>query len=239
MTTCCREFPGRPESARAARHWVTLCLGGCPAAGEAGLCVTELVSNAVLHSRSRLPGGKVRVRLLIDAGVRVRIEVRDDGPFRDTGPAAVRTAAVTELAEGGRGLGIVHALCGGSAGSDGSGLSWALLHWAPLSAGLPAEPWPWAARWLAVMERAGWRCECSGQCGRAGHCCPIGHAPGYPLHVVPAVPAGPAAAAALSAGSLVALCASCRAGAERAARAAAAAVPQDGALFTAAQGGAR
>jgi anti-sigma regulatory factor (Ser/Thr protein kinase) len=237
MTTWCREFPGRPESAGAARHWVTLCLAGCPAAGDAGLCVTELVTNAVVHSRSRLPGGTVRVRLHADAGVQVRIEVRDDGPFRDrAGAATGRAAAVTELPAGGRGLGIVHALSGGNAGSDGNGLHWAGLHWGPLPAGLPAEPEPWAVRWLAVMERAGWRCECSGQCGRAGHCCPIGHAPGYPLHVVSAVPA---AAATLPAGSLLALCASCRAGAERAARAAAAAVPQDGAMFTAVPGGAR
>jgi hypothetical protein len=82
-----------------------------------------------------------------------------------------------------------------------------------------------------VMERAGWRCECTGHCGRAGHRCPSGHAPGYPLHVVPAFAASDAAAAALPACALVALCAACRAGADRAgARAAAGAAPQPDAL---------
>jgi anti-sigma regulatory factor (Ser/Thr protein kinase) len=177
------EFPGRPESAGAARRWATRCLAGCPAAEHAGLCVTELVTNAVVHSRSQLPGGKVRVRLLIAAGVQVRIEVRDDGPFRDAPGAAADPAHAAELAEDGRGLAIVQALSGGNAGSDGSG-----LHWAPLPASLPPGPEPQA---------------------------------------VPAVPA-----------RSLELCASCQPGAGRAVRAAAAAVPQGGALCTAARGGA-
>jgi anti-sigma regulatory factor (Ser/Thr protein kinase) len=182
------EFPGRPESAGAARRWATRCLAGCPAAEHAGLCVTELVTNAVVHSRSQLPGGKVRVRLLIAAGVQVRIEVRDDGPFRDAPGAAADPAHAAELAEDGRGLAIVQALSGGNAGSDGSGLHWVQLHWAPLPASLPPGPEPQAA---------------------------------------PAVPAGS-----------LELCASCQPGAGRAVRAAAAAVPQGGALCTAARGGA-
>ena len=182
------EFPGRPESAGAARRWATRCLAGCPAAEDAGLCVTELVTNAVVHSRSQLPGGKVRVRLLIAAGVQVRIEVRDDGPVRDAPGAAADPADAAELAEDGRGLAIVQALSGGNAGSDGNGLHWVQLHWAPLPASLPPGPEPQA---------------------------------------VPAVPAGS-----------LELCASCRAGAGRAIRAAAVAVPQGGALFTAARGGA-
>jgi len=247
MTTCAKTFPGRPESAAAARRWAGHCLPGCPAAADVVLCVSELVTNSVTHSRSGLvPGGKVRVRIAAAPGVWVRIEVRDDGPadwvaagFRDgngaAGAAAVAVTEPGELAEGGRGLWLVRELAGGQAGAGGGGLYWARLPWTP---GEVPPPEPWGTRWLAVMERAGWRCECAGQCGRAGHRCPAGHAPGYPLHVVPAVPAGAAAAAALPACALVALCASCRAGADRAAARTAAAVPQPDALF-APGGGAR
>jgi anti-sigma regulatory factor (Ser/Thr protein kinase) len=242
MSTCVMTFPGRPESAGAARRWAAGCLPGCPAAEDVVLIVSELVGNAVTHSRSGLlPGGRVRVRISSAPGVWVRVEVRDDGPadwsaagFRDgSGAAAATATAVTEpgeLAEAGRGLWLVRHLAGGDTGTDGR-LRWARLPWSPVPAA--ADPGPWGMRWLTVMERAGWRCECSGQCGRAGHRCGTGHAPGYPLHVVPAVPAGDAAAAALPAAVLVALCASCRAGAERAAaRAAAAAAPPPDALFT-------
>jgi serine/threonine-protein kinase RsbW len=138
------EFRGRPESAGAVRRWATRCLAGCPAAEDAGLCVTELVTNAVVHSRSRLSGGKVRVRLLIAAGVQVRIEVRDDGPFCDVPGAAAGPPHAAEPAEDGRGLTIVQALSGGNAGSDGSGLHWVQLHWAPLPASLPPGPEPQA-----------------------------------------------------------------------------------------------
>jgi anti-sigma regulatory factor (Ser/Thr protein kinase) len=238
MTTCVMTFPGRPESAAAARRWAARCLPGCPAAADVQLCVSELVTNAVTHSRSGLvPGGKVRVRIAIAQGTWVRVEVRDDGPA-DWTHAAATAGAVTEpdeLAPGGRGLWLVRELAGGHAGAGGRGLYWARLPWTP---GEAPPPEPWGARWLTVMERAGWRCECSGQCGRAGHRCPSGHAPGYPLHVVPAVPAGDAAAAALPACALVALCAGCRAGADRSAARSAAAAPQPDALF-APGGGAR
>ncbi len=247
MTTCAMTFPGRPESAGAARRWAAGCLPGCPAADDVVLVVSELVGNAVRHSRSGLlPGGRVRVRIASVPGVWVRIVVRDDGPadwpaagFRDSNGAAAETAAAVtepgELAEAGRGLWLVRELAGGDTGTDGRGLHWARLPWSPVTAA--PDPGPWGTRWLAVMERAGWRCECAGQCGR-GHRCPAGHAPGYPLHVVPAVPAGDAAAAALPACALVALCAGCRAGADRAAARAVAAAPQPDALF-APGGGAR
>ena len=233
MTTCAMTFPGRPESAAAARRWAARCLPmGCPAAADVVLCVSELVTNSVMHSRSGLvPGGTVRVRIAAAPGVWVRIEVRDDGPADWSLCASGGAAAVTEpgeLASGGRGLWLVRELAGGQARAGGRGLYWARLPWTP---GEVPPPEPWGTRWLAVMERAGWRCECAGQCGRARHRCPAGHAPGYPLHVVPAVPAGDAAATALPACALVALCAGCRAGAERAAARSAAAARQPDALF--------
>lgn len=242
MTTCEMTFPCRPEAVGAARRWAAGCLPGCPSADDAVLALSELVTNSVTHSRSGLlPGGRIRVRISIGAGAWVRVEVRDDGPadwsaprFRDSaGAAAAGATAVTKpsvLAEDGRGLWLVSTLSGGQAGANGRGLHWVRLPWTPAPA-VADEPGPWGVRWLAVMERAGWRCECAGQCGRVGHKCPAGHAPGYPLHVVPAIPAGEAAAAALPAECLVALCGSCRAGADRAAARKAAAAPQPGALF--------
>ena len=225
MTTCSRTFPGRPESVAEARRWAARSLIGCPGVADVVLCLSELVTNAVTHSRSGvLRGGTVRVRISAAPGVWVRIEVRDDGPA--SCPPAADTAA--GLACGGRGLYLVRELAGGHAGADGRGLYWARLPWIP---GEVPAPEPWEARWLAVMERAGWRCECSGQCGRAGHRCASGHAPGYPLHVVPTVPVGDAVAVTLPACALMALCAACRAGSERIASRAADAVTRPDVLF--------
>ncbi len=53
-------------------------LDGCPAAGDALLCVSELATNAVLRSRSGGPGGRFTVRATRQAGS-VRVEVTDDG----------------------------------------------------------------------------------------------------------------------------------------------------------------
>jgi len=226
-------FPACREAVRQARRWAVNCLPGpdCPVAADVQLCVSELVTNSVLHSRSGLlPGGQVRVRISVAAGSWVRIEVRDDGP--PDWAAAAKPAAVTQpgaSAEEGRGLRLVRALAGGESGENGKGLYWVRLPWSPVPVA-GAAPEPWGTRWVKVMERAGWLCECTGQCGRAGHRCPAGHAPRYPLHVVPAAPAGDAAAASLPAEGLVALCAGCRDGAERM-TARGAAAPQPDALF--------
>lgn len=131
VSPCVMTFPGRPESARAARQWAKRCLAGCPSADEVMLAVTELVTNSVRHSRSGLrPGGMIRVRLSAAAGAWVRIEVRDDGP------AATAAAAPDPggLSEYGRGLQMVRALAGGETGADGRGLHWARLPWVPADA---------------------------------------------------------------------------------------------------------
>jgi anti-sigma regulatory factor (Ser/Thr protein kinase) len=43
------------------------------------LCASELAANAVIHSRSRLPGGTFTVRARISPGGYAWIEVEDDG----------------------------------------------------------------------------------------------------------------------------------------------------------------
>ena len=58
-------LPGRPESARAVPQFLTECLVGCPSADEAVLCASELVVNAIQHSRSGLPAGTIEVRIAI------------------------------------------------------------------------------------------------------------------------------------------------------------------------------
>jgi anti-sigma regulatory factor (Ser/Thr protein kinase) len=91
-------------------------------AGDAVLCVSELASNAVLHSNSGRAGGTFTVRVAVFDGHCVYIQVRDDG-----GPWQ-------EPAHDGRahGLDIVVALAG-DYGRDGDALAgwapWARLDW--------------------------------------------------------------------------------------------------------------
>ena len=74
-----RVLPGTPGSARTARLLTREILGADhPATDTAVLLVSELVTNSITHSRSRLPGGTVTVALCAGpAGV--LIQVRDDG----------------------------------------------------------------------------------------------------------------------------------------------------------------
>ena len=46
-------YPGRPDQVRHVRQAVARHLGGCPAADDAVLIVSELASNAIVHSASR------------------------------------------------------------------------------------------------------------------------------------------------------------------------------------------
>jgi anti-sigma regulatory factor (Ser/Thr protein kinase) len=102
-----RVFPGTPDSASAARLMARQLLGDSdPAAETVVLLVSELVTNAVLHSQSGAPGGTVTVALCpLSAGVLV--QVRDDG-----GPSEPCLAATTNAdgAEHGYGLLLVDAL---------------------------------------------------------------------------------------------------------------------------------
>jgi serine/threonine-protein kinase RsbW len=74
-----RTFPGRPESAHAARMWVVSHMPCAPVADDVALMVSELVTNALRYSRSGLPGGSLTVRLAIRTG-RLRVDVIDQGP---------------------------------------------------------------------------------------------------------------------------------------------------------------
>jgi anti-sigma regulatory factor (Ser/Thr protein kinase) len=76
--TWARGFPGTPEQAGKARRFLAAVLDNRPAADDAILCLSELASNACLHSRSRHPGGRFTVRAELNAQ-ELRVEVCDEG----------------------------------------------------------------------------------------------------------------------------------------------------------------
>jgi serine/threonine-protein kinase RsbW len=102
-------LPGTPESVRAARLMARRLLGdGNPDAETVELVVSELVTNAVVHSKSGAPGGTVTVALCPGPGG-VMVQVRDDGGPSE--PRLTGVAADTGIgAEHGYGLVLVDAL---------------------------------------------------------------------------------------------------------------------------------
>lgn len=98
--TLSHTFPATPDQVRAARRFLAAALIGCPAAGDALVCLSELVTNAICHSRSARPGGRFGVRVS-RAPSRLQVEVTDEG-----GPWAPQSAGD----EHGHGLAIVTAL---------------------------------------------------------------------------------------------------------------------------------
>lgn len=103
ILTWSRDFPATPDQASGARQFLSVILAAHPAAEDASLCLSELVTNAMLHSRSREPGGLFTVRALLH-GSRLRVEVHDQG-----GPWLQPEIADTDQ-QNGRGLLIVDQL---------------------------------------------------------------------------------------------------------------------------------
>jgi anti-sigma regulatory factor (Ser/Thr protein kinase) len=73
-----RAFPATTNQVREARQFLAGLLDGHSAAGDAILCLSELTTNAAVHSRSREPGGSFRVRVERH-GSHIRVEVTDQG----------------------------------------------------------------------------------------------------------------------------------------------------------------
>ena len=72
-------LPGQPQQVSVARRFVAGAIGaGHPQADTALLLTSELVTNAVTHSRSRLPGGTVDV-VVATRPSGLLISVTDDG----------------------------------------------------------------------------------------------------------------------------------------------------------------
>jgi serine/threonine-protein kinase RsbW len=115
-------LPACRDQVQVARAFIATVLAACPAADDAVLCVSELATNAVLHSASRNPGGTFTVRASI-FGDHVRIEVVDNGGTWDEHPHRDSRS---------HGLDIVRELAA-DCGQDGSPLTgwvaWARLQW--------------------------------------------------------------------------------------------------------------
>ena len=95
---------GRPEQVGVARGFVRQVLGAHhPGIERVTLLTSELVTNSVNHSDSRLDGGTITVTVR-SAADRVRVEVTDDG-----GPTAPTLRCDDDLAEAGHGLRLVEA----------------------------------------------------------------------------------------------------------------------------------
>jgi anti-sigma regulatory factor (Ser/Thr protein kinase) len=98
-------IPGRPEHVCEARSFVEKCLGDANSAADvAVLLASETVTNAVLHSNSRRPGGTVTITVVLVGGG-TRIGVTDQGSDLST-PAVKGRGCVS----GGHGLFLVQTL---------------------------------------------------------------------------------------------------------------------------------
>jgi anti-sigma regulatory factor (Ser/Thr protein kinase) len=75
------ETPGVAGSVTLLRHWVQLLVADTPHLAEAlALIVSEYGTNALWHSGSGAPGGRIRVDLALTCD-QVRLTVLDDGPL--------------------------------------------------------------------------------------------------------------------------------------------------------------
>ena len=102
-----RAFPGTPRQVGAARRFVASLLDGSPFCDDAVLVVSELFTNALLHTDSGKPGGLVVVqvtRWLLG----VRVAVTDQGSEKQ--PAIGDGGSCQQAAESGHGLYLVSRL---------------------------------------------------------------------------------------------------------------------------------
>ncbi len=95
-----RILAGAHDQVREARLFVGRALGGCPVADDAVLLVSELATNAIVHTASG-QGGKFIVTVYRD-DTRARVEVMDDG----SGQAPLLRPRENAM-ESGLGLGLV------------------------------------------------------------------------------------------------------------------------------------
>jgi anti-sigma regulatory factor (Ser/Thr protein kinase) len=103
-----RSFSGRPDQLGVARAWMTMLVEGFADAGNVVLACSELAANAIIHSRSGLPGGEFTVRACIDCDA-IRIEIIDQGgPW--TGLRKSQDDEQDDAGLSGRGLTIVAAI---------------------------------------------------------------------------------------------------------------------------------
>ena len=123
--TFCRAYPGVPAQIGNARKDLAAVLADCPATDLVMLCLSELATNAVLHSRSGAPGGHFSVAASISADEQVTVSVTDDG-----GPWIRRVNDPGDIRHG-HGLDIVAKLSAamGITGDHGGRAVWFTCGW--------------------------------------------------------------------------------------------------------------
>jgi len=122
-----RAFSGCRDQVARARQFVAAELAGCPVIDEAVLCVSELATNAVMHTASG-DGGKFEVIVQRWPSL-ARVSVCDQGS------AGTPTARPLDLvAESGRGLRLVAMIADnwGQSGDSAGRAVWFELGWEPL-----------------------------------------------------------------------------------------------------------
>lgn len=105
-----RAFPGAAQQAIAARRFALSLLDGSPFRDDAVLVLSELFTNAILHSDSGKPGGLIVVQIS-RWRLGVRIAVTDQGSGNQ--PVIRDPGACSDLAESGNGLYLAAQLAGG------------------------------------------------------------------------------------------------------------------------------
>jgi anti-sigma regulatory factor (Ser/Thr protein kinase) len=119
-----RDYPGTASQATHVRTDLAKLTAEFPAADDLILLASELVANAITHSRSAQPGGTITVRAYLYPGDYAWVEVTDQGGDWNQ-PA--------DDDEHGRGLDLVAAIAGpGNWGIDGSPAcrtAWYRLDW--------------------------------------------------------------------------------------------------------------
>jgi serine/threonine-protein kinase RsbW len=119
-------YPGRDDQVRRVRQDLAAMVNGCPIADDFILLASELSTNAIVHSRSGLPGGEFTVRAEVRSGDYLWLEVEDQGgPWMERDPGD----------EHGRGLMLVAALAGDGnwtvedGTAPGTRVIWVWLDW--------------------------------------------------------------------------------------------------------------
>ncbi len=134
-----RVFPGRPDQAHHARKFVARILGDCPITDTAVLLASELVTNALTHTRSAAHGN---FQVIIWPG-RTTAYIAVIGDGSNTTPTA-RHHDTADLSESGRGLELVNLLATrwghyGDHSRTTRTLVWFRLDWPPGDPGEPAR----------------------------------------------------------------------------------------------------
>jgi len=152
-----RVFPGRHEQVAHARRFAGRALARCPVTDEATLCVSELATNALLHTGSGKDG---KFEVIVQHGESwARVAVCDEGS-----PMAPAARALDAVSEDGRGLGMV-ALIADRWGQWGDEYSRTVLVRAPVGRSTAGS---WLAELMRAYVRAQWEWPDPGPVGCEG-----------------------------------------------------------------------